>query len=115
MKTEYIAIIIMIIVALGLLYYGYNMFIKNKTLKQSTKASSIDVNALIEALGGIKNIQDVSFSPSKLTVVLDNQSNIDIATIQGLGASGIVEGKNTLSMIFGKESEHIAHDLKGQM
>ena len=115
MKTEYIAIIIMIIVALGLLYYGYNTFIKNKTLNQSTKASSIDIDALIGALGGIENIKDVSFSPSKLTVVLENQSNLDIATIQSLGASGIVEGKNTLSMIFGRQSEDIAHDLKEQM
>ena len=32
MKTEYIAIIMMIIVALGLLYYGYTTFIKNKDL-----------------------------------------------------------------------------------
>lgn len=115
MKTEYIAIGIMVVLALILLYYGYIHFIKNKGFKQVQGESSIDIQALILALGGISNIQDVSFSPSKLTVILEDQSCVDIATIQSLGASGIVEGKNNLSMIFGRESEEIANDLKKQM
>lgn len=112
MKTEYIAIAVMIVFALVLFYFGYVSFLKNKGLKQPVHSSSIDIETLVKALGGIENIQDVSFSPSKLTVILMNQSVVDIVTIQGLGASGIVEGKNTLSMIFGRQSEDIASDLK---
>lgn len=114
METKYIAIIVMIIIVGILLYYGFINFIKNKGLNNQQK-STIDINLLLEALGGIENIQDVSHSPSKLTVVLTNQSVVDIEKIQSLGASGVVEGKDTLAMIFGKQSALIAEDMKKYM
>lgn len=114
MKVEYIAIVIMIVLALVLLYFGYTHLIKNKNLKQPGKLSSIDIDALCVALGGVENIRNVTFSPSKLTVVLVKH-DVDVAAIQNLGASGVVEGKETLSMIFGRESENIAYDLKQQL
>lgn len=115
METKYIAIIIMIIIVGALLYYGFINFIKNKGLKNHQTQSTIDIDMLLNALGGIKNIQDVSHSPSKLTVILIDQSLVDIGTIQSLGASGVVEGKDTLSMIFGKQSALIAEDIKKHM
>lgn len=115
MKTEYIAIIIMIIVTLVLLYYGFVHFIKNKGLKNEPTQSSIDIDTLIDSLGGLKNITDVTSSPSKLSVILKDQSLAQIAVIQSLGASGIVEGKDTLSIIFGKQSNLIANDIKNRM
>ena len=114
METKYIAIIVMIIIVGILLYYGFINFIKNKGLNSQQK-STIDINLLLEALGGIENIQDVSHSPYKLTVVLTNQSVVDIEKIQSLGASGVVEGKDTLAMIFGKQSALIAEDMKKYM
>lgn len=112
METKYIAIMIMIVIVGVLLYYGFVNFIKNKGLKNQLSESSIDIDKLVSALGGIKNIQDVTHSPSKLTVILIDQSVVDIGTIQNLGASGVVEGKDTLSMIFGKQSVLIAEDIK---
>lgn len=112
MKTEYIAIVIMILIASALLYYGFIHFIKSKKLKPQGTRSQIDIDVLVQALGGISNIEDVSHSPSKLTVIVKDRSLIQVATIQELGASGVVEGKNTLSMIFGKQSALIAEDLK---
>ena len=102
----------MIIIALVLIYYGFIHFIKSKRLKPHVGHSSIDIALLVKALGGKKNIEDVSHSASKVTVILNDRKLVDIGTIQGLGASGIVEGKNTLSMIFGKQSGLIAEDLK---
>lgn len=115
METKYIAIIIMIIIVGVLLYYGFINFIKNKGLKNQPSQSSIDIEVLLKALGGVKNIQEVTHSPSKLTVILTDQSLADIGTIQNLGASGVVEGKETLSMIFGKQSALIAEDIKKRM
>ena len=48
-------------------------------------------------------------------MILKNQSIVNIGVIQALGASGIVEGKETLSMIFGKQSALIAQDIKERM
>lgn len=112
MKTEYIAIVIMLIVAGILLYYGFISFIKNKSLDQNQKKSTIDMQVLVQALGGLDNIQEVTNTASKVSVKLRSQEGIDVKAIQGLGASGIVEGKESLSMIFGKQSPLIAEDLK---
>lgn len=112
MKTEYIAIVIMLIVAGILLYYGFISFIKNKSLNHDSEDSVIDIHALAQALGGIDNIKDITHTASKVSVKLHDQSSIDVKTIQSLGASGIVEGKETLSMIFGKQSSLIAKDLQ---
>ncbi|WP_028044579.1 hypothetical protein [Candidatus Stoquefichus massiliensis] len=111
MEFEYVLIFIGIALAIILLYYGFTRFIKNKDLKQDV-VSTIDVSALIKALGGKENIVDVKSSPSKLTVILKSHTGLDIEMIQSMGASGIVEGKENLSMIFGKQSALIAEDLK---
>ena len=111
MKTEYIVIVVMMIVAACLLYYGYNTFIKNNALKNKTFKSGIDVNALLEALGGKDNIIDITSSPSKLTVTLKDHALVQIEPIKALGSTGIVQGKETISMIFGRQSALIAEDL----
>ena len=110
-KTEHIILVVMMIVATCLLYYGYNTFIKNKDLKNRAFKSGIDVNALLEALGGKDNILNVTSSPSKLTVTLKDHALVQIESIKALGSTGIVQGKETLSMIFGRQSSLIAEDL----
>lgn len=114
MDFEYVLIIVGIILAVLLLYLGYTHFIKNKTLSQDS-VSDIDVEALLDAIGGKENIVQVTSSPSKLTVSLKNHSAVNIEKIQALGASGIVEGKESLSMIFGRQSSLIEEDLKRYM
>ncbi|MCI9092816.1 MAG: hypothetical protein HFF36_03375 [Coprobacillus sp.] len=114
METKYIALIIMIIIVGVLLYYGFINLIKNKGLNTQHQ-STVDIELLLNALGGVENIQDISYSSSKLTVLLINQDLVDITKIQNLGASGVVEGKNKLAMIFGKQSALIAEDMKKYM
>lgn len=111
MDFEYVLIFVGIILAALLLYFGFTRFIKNKDLKQNI-VSTIDVVSLIEALGGKDNIVDVKSSPSKLTVSLKSHENIQVEKIQALGASGIVEGNQNLSMIFGKQSALIEEDIR---
>ena len=107
-------IIIGIILAILLLYFGFTRFIKNKDLSQEV-VSTINIDVLLKALGGKDNILDVDSSPSKLTVTLKSHNGIDIDKIKKLGASGIVEGKENLSMIFGKQSSLIAQVLKNSL
>ena len=111
MEINYIFIGVIVILALVLLYLGYVFFIKNKDLKTDLE-SSVDLEMLLNALGGKDNIMNVKSSPSKLSVGLKDRNKISVETIQKLGASGIVEGKEQISMIFGKQSELIEKDLK---
>ena len=114
MDFQYVLIIIGIIFPILLLYFGFTRFIKNKDLSQEV-VSTINIDVLLKALGGKDNILDVDSSPSKLTVTLKSHNGIDIDKIKELGASGIVEGKENLSMIFGKQSSLIAQDLKNSL
>lgn len=111
MEFQYVLIAIGIILAVFLLYFGFTHLIKNKDLSQKV-SSTIDVQTLIQALGGRDNITDVSSSPSKLTVGIRDHHLIRVDDIKELGASGIVEGNGRLSMIFGKQSPLIEEDLK---
>lgn len=111
MEFEYVLIALGIIVAVILLYYGFTQFIKRKNLSQ-TNVSTIDIEKLIKALGNKENIVDVRSTPSKLTVTIVNHEIVDVESIKNLGASGIVEGKDTISMIFGKQSPYIEEDLR---
>jgi phosphotransferase system IIB component len=103
-----------IIVLAVIVYFIVITYLKKKSPKKITK-SVIDIEQLVNMLGGKDNIVSSSHSPSKLTVVLKDNSKTDVEGIKSLGASGIVEAKNSTSMIFGKVSEIIDSDLKEYM
>ena len=81
---------------------------KNKTKKDECP---IDADKLIAALGGKDNIVALEASPSKLKATLKQDNDLDIETIKALGASGIVAGHLTLTMIFGKASAIICETV----
>lgn len=112
MKTEYIAIIIMIIISLALLYYGFVNFIKTKNINKLEFESSIDIPQLIDALGGKENINEINASLSKVNVRLLDNSVVKFDVIKALGASGIVENNESLILIFGKQSPLIVEDIQ---
>ena len=62
-------------------------------------------------LGGKDNITALEASPSKLKATLKQDKDLDIETIKTLGASGIVAGHLTLTMIFGKASSIICETV----
>lgn len=110
---EYLPIIIGVILAVVGYFVIVNLM-KNKTPKKILK-SNVNMDMLVKALGGKDNVVSSSHSPSKLSVVLKDYSITDIEAIKALGASGIVEGKNSLSLIFGRSSEAIDNDLKNYL
>lgn len=106
---DYLPIVIGIILVI-VAYFVIMTFMKNKTPKKVSQ-SNINIEELVKALGGKENIVSSSHSPSKISVVLKDYSITDIDSIKALGASGIVEGKDSLSLIFGRSSEAIDNDL----
>ncbi|HAD23611.1 MULTISPECIES: hypothetical protein [Kandleria] len=103
-------IIIAIVAALILVALAVFFILKNKSSKEME--CPIDLDRLIQALGGIDNIVDVETTPSTLKVKLKDQSQLPIDEIKALGASGIVQGADTLTMIFGKASYLIGENLR---
>ena len=73
-------------------------------IKMNRKDFHIEINKLIQYLGGKENIEDVQINLSRLKVTVKDVSIVNKEGIQKLGAKGIVEIDNQLKIIFGSEA-----------
>jgi glucose PTS system EIICB or EIICBA component len=76
-------------------------------IKMRRKDFYIEINKLIQYLGGKDNIEDVQINLSRLKVTLKDMSIVNKEGIQKLGAKGIVEIDNQLKIIFGPNSRQL--------
>lgn len=82
-------------------------------IKLNKKDFSSEVNKLIKYLGGKDNIINAECNMSRFKVILKDVSKVDKASIQKLGAKGIVEIDNQLKIIFGKDAKQLKDCIKG--
>lgn len=73
-------------------------------VKLNHKNFNLEINKLVQYLGGKDNILDTEVSVSRFKVTLKDVTIVDKEGIQKLGAKGIVEIDNQLKIIFGPES-----------
>lgn len=92
MKLEYIILIIVFLIILLAIF------------KLNKKDVKLDLNKLVEYLGGKENIIDTEVNLSRFIVTLNDISKVDKESIIELGASGIVEMENQLKIILGPKS-----------
>ncbi len=76
-------------------------------IKLRRKDFSIEINKLIQYLGGKENILNVEVNMSRLKVTLKDMEMVNKDGIQKLGARGIVEVDNQLKIIFGANSKEL--------
>ena len=76
-------------------------------IKMSRKDFAIEINKLIQYLGGKDNIIDSQINLSLLKVTLKDTSLVNKEGIQKLGAKGIVEIDNELKIILGPNSKQL--------
>ena len=76
-------------------------------IKMSRKDFAIEINKLIQYLGGKDNIIDSQINLSRLKVTLKDTSLVNKEGIQKLGAKGIVEIDNQVKIILGPESKQL--------
>ena len=95
MKLEYIIIIAVFVVILLAI------------LKSMKKDAHIELNKLVEYLGGKDNIIKTEHNLSRFKVTLKDVNIVNKEAIQKLGAKGIVEIDNTLKIILGSESKQL--------
>ena len=67
----------------------------------------IEINKLIQYLGGKDNIIDAQMNLSRLKVTVKDTSLVNKEGIQKLGAKGIVEIDNQLKILFGPNSKQL--------
>ena len=76
-------------------------------LKATKKDVNLDLNKLVELLGGKDNIIRTETELSRFKVTLKDVSLANKEGIQKLGAKGIVEIDNQLKIILGSESRQL--------
>ena len=95
MNWEYIVIAIVLIIVLLV------------ALKAGKKDISLELNKLVEYLGGTDNIVSTETNLSRFKVTLKDVSLANKEGINKLGAKGIVEIGNDLKIILGPESKDL--------
>lgn len=95
---EYIQYIIIIVVLL---------LIAIAITKSKKKDFKIEINKLVECLGGKKNVIKYEVNKSRFIVELHDISKVNKEAIQKLGAQGIVEIDNQLKIILGPEAKQL--------
>lgn len=76
-------------------------------IKLNKKNFNMEINKLVQYLGGKDNILDTEVNMSRLKVTLKDVSIVDKNAIEKLGAKGIVEIDNQLKIILGPESKQL--------
>ena len=76
-------------------------------IKLKRKDFHIEINKLIQYLGGLENIVDSQINVSRLKVTVKDTSLVNKEGIQKLGAKGIVEIDNELKIILGPNSKQL--------
>ena len=73
-------------------------------LKSMRKDAHLQINKLVDYLGGRDNIVSCDYSLSRFIVTLSDVEKANKEAIQKLGAKGIVEIDNQLKIIFGPDA-----------
>ena len=76
-------------------------------IKINKKDVKLDLNKLVEFLGGKDNIINTEVNLSRFIVTLEDISKVDKDAIVDLGAKGIVEMDNQLKIILGPNSKQL--------
>ena len=95
MNWEYIVIAIILIIVLLVV------------LKAGKKDFNLELNKLVEYLGGKDNIISTETNLSRFKVTLKDVSKANTEAIKKMGAKGIVEIDNELKIILGPESKQL--------
>lgn len=95
MTYEYLIIIVVFVIVLLAI------------LKINKKDVKLDMNKLVDYLGGKDNILDTEVNLSRFIVTLEDTDKVDKDAIVALGAKGIVEMDNQLKIILGPNSKQL--------
>lgn len=75
--------------------------------RANKKDFKLEINKLVEYLGGMDNIVDTEVEMSRFKVTLKDITKANKDGIMKLGAKGVVEIEDQLKIVFGKEAKKL--------
>ena len=107
--SDYFIYILIAVVLIVLVWFIFAKGLKNKKPKEVTlKDIPIDLEALINAFGGIDNIRETEAQGSKIRGFVENDDLVKVNVLKELGASGIIQSTGKVTVILGKFSSEIS-------
>lgn len=76
-------------------------------IRANKKDFKLEINKLVECLGGKDNIIDTEVEMSRFKVTLKDVTKANKEGIMKLGAKGVVEIEDQLKIIFGKDAKRL--------
>ncbi len=88
------------------------LLINNKKRKSKQKVIDQYYETIIESVGGLDNVQDVTFNNSRLTFILKNNQKLDEEKLKSINITGIFKMSSKITLIVGKMSEQYYENIK---
>ena len=76
-------------------------------IRANKKDFKLEINKLVQYLGGKENILDTDVEMSRFKVTLKDITKVNKEGIMKLGAKGVVEIEDQLKIIFGKDARKL--------
>ncbi|MGO1589567.1 glucose-specific PTS transporter subunit IIBC [Alkalibacterium gilvum] len=121
-RTNWIVVILIGIVWFFLYYFTFTFLIKKFNFKTpgreekleevTTNQGSDRANAIIEALGGTKNLVDVDNCATRLRVTVKDSEQVDEKGLQSTGSKGLVKKGNGVQVIYGPHVSVIKNEIE---
>ena len=92
---EYVVIVVVLLIILFAI------------LRSNNKNIHLEMNKLIDALGGYDNIIETELNLSRFIVTLKDITKVDKGAIQKMGAKGIVEIDNQLKIVLDRDAKQL--------
>jgi len=90
-----------------IIIFGILLIIAFALVKSNKKDLKLELNKLVDLLGGKDNIIDTEIEMSRFKVTLKDISKANKEGIIKLGAQGVVEIDDQLKIIFGNEAKQL--------
>ena len=90
-----------------IIIFAVLMIIFLAIIRSNKKDFKLEINKLVEYLGGKENILETEVEMSRFKVTLKDITKVNKEGIMKLGAKGVVEIEDQLKIIFGKEAKKL--------
>ena len=115
LMNDYLLYGIVAVVVAIILAFIFLKVIKNKQPRQVSAANiPVDVDKIMDAVGGRSNIKETIATSSKVTFLINDDNLVDLDKLKEIGASGIVQTTNKVSAILGKYSKEISNIINNK-
>ena len=100
----------------GFVYLFYYLISISNKAKINEQAKGYYVK-IIEALGGVSNIKDVSVNSSRLSVVLESYDNVNQEKLEELAKDGVgmVKSSKKITLVIGEMAASYAESIKKEL